>query len=683
MTDRCLALTALALAVSVALGSGAARAARPLGERPPAPPRNVIVFVADGLRRGSVNPTDAPAMFRLRRAGVDFENSHSLFPTVTTANASAIATGHQLGDTGDFANALYTGFPIFDDGRLTGRVAGSVTPFLESDLVLADLTGRYADGNYLDEASLLALARRHGYQTAAIGKLGPVAIQDVSELVPRHGAIPPGDTVVVDDSTGSAAGVPLAPGFSAALAAAGLPTEAPHREQPAGTVSVPGTTQANLAQQRYFVDVTTRVVLPAFRSSGRPFVLVFWSRDPDGSQHNQGDSLNRLVPGINGATSRAGIANADANLAQILDWLAANPEIGTHTDVVLTSDHGFATISKHELDGTGRVSRAWAAGFEYPEVVRGWLPPGFLALDLAHALELPLYDPESQVSIDGELRYEPVDPTQAPTATQRQYPSAGNALIGGRGAVGGPTDAQVIVAANGGSDLIYVPDHDAARVRRLVGFLARQDYVGGLFVDSRYGRLPGALPLRAIGLEGDARTPRPAIVVSFRSFPLDPADPLQTAVQIADTPLQEGQGMHGALSRDNTLNNMAALGPDFKRGYVDPDPVSNADLVPTLAHALGWDLPSHGRLGGRIVAEALRGGPPRLPFAHRVETSPAAAVRDGHRGAATRLEYQVAGGKRYLDAACFAAPANADVGPVSAIPAEDRDRKPPANRASP
>jgi len=29
-------------------------------------------------------------------------------------------------------------------------------------------------------------------------------------------------------------------------------------------------------------------------------VLVFWSRDPDGTQHNQGDSLNQLVPGING-----------------------------------------------------------------------------------------------------------------------------------------------------------------------------------------------------------------------------------------------------------------------------------------------------------------------------------------------------------------------------------------------
>jgi len=44
-------------------------------------------------------------------------------------------------------------------------------------------------------------------------------------------------------------------------------------------------------------------------------VLVYWSRDPDGTQHGQGDSLNELTPGINGPTSRAAIRNADDNLS--------------------------------------------------------------------------------------------------------------------------------------------------------------------------------------------------------------------------------------------------------------------------------------------------------------------------------------------------------------------------------
>jgi len=45
-----------------------------------------------GLR--PVTPQNAPNMDRLRHQGVDFRNSHSVFVTVTTANASVIATGH-------------------------------------------------------------------------------------------------------------------------------------------------------------------------------------------------------------------------------------------------------------------------------------------------------------------------------------------------------------------------------------------------------------------------------------------------------------------------------------------------------------------------------------------------------------------------------------------------------------
>src|ERR1035437_8035026 len=73
----------------------------------PVPQRhNVIIFVADGLRRGSVNAKDMPTFLKVRTSGVDFQNSHAVFPTFTTANASVIATGHGLGDTGDFSNTL-------------------------------------------------------------------------------------------------------------------------------------------------------------------------------------------------------------------------------------------------------------------------------------------------------------------------------------------------------------------------------------------------------------------------------------------------------------------------------------------------------------------------------------------------------------------------------------------------
>jgi hypothetical protein len=133
-----------------------------------AAPHNLILFVPDGLRSQVVDRTTAPTLARLRDDGVDFTNSHSLFPTFTTANASAFATGHRLGDTGDFSNTIYTGFPI-------KILKGSVTPYLENDPVLREVNDDFAS-NYLNEQSIVAAARLQGYSTALIGKLGPAAI---------------------------------------------------------------------------------------------------------------------------------------------------------------------------------------------------------------------------------------------------------------------------------------------------------------------------------------------------------------------------------------------------------------------------------------------------------------------------------------------------------------------------
>src|SRR5262245_46949375 len=74
--------------------------------------QNIILFVADGLRAAAVSPERAPTFAKVRDTGINFANSHSVFPTITTANASVIATGHFQGDTGDFGNTQYTGFPV-------------------------------------------------------------------------------------------------------------------------------------------------------------------------------------------------------------------------------------------------------------------------------------------------------------------------------------------------------------------------------------------------------------------------------------------------------------------------------------------------------------------------------------------------------------------------------------------
>src|SRR5580704_4500590 len=212
-------------------------------------PHNVVLFVPDGLRAMNVTPQNAPTMAAIRDRGVNFKNSHSIFPTFTTANAAAFATGHFPGDTGDFSNTIYVGFPV-------KAANGTLTPFLESDPVLGEVDQHFG-GNYLDEETILMAARRQGLSVAAIGKVGPVLIFDHTE---RSG----GETIVIDDSTGSPAGIPLSQDMQDRLRAAGLPLAAPARGDngKVGDFKTPGTTAANTVQQGYFAAVAAKVVLP-------------------------------------------------------------------------------------------------------------------------------------------------------------------------------------------------------------------------------------------------------------------------------------------------------------------------------------------------------------------------------------------------------------------------------------
>src|SRR5690349_2701398 len=52
-----------------------------------------MVLVLDGLRPDAITAEETPNLWRLREQGVNFLNGHAVFPTVTRANATAIATG--------------------------------------------------------------------------------------------------------------------------------------------------------------------------------------------------------------------------------------------------------------------------------------------------------------------------------------------------------------------------------------------------------------------------------------------------------------------------------------------------------------------------------------------------------------------------------------------------------------
>jgi predicted AlkP superfamily pyrophosphatase or phosphodiesterase len=571
-------------------------------------PHNLILFVPDGLRGRIVSPQTAPAMAEVRDKGVSFKNSHSMFPTFTMANASAMSTGHYLGDTGTFSNTIYTAFTSVPAGD-------TVVPFIENDAVLGDIDEHFS-GDYLNEETILKMARAQGFSTAAIGKVGPTLIFDHTDRADKPGL----HSIVIDDSTGGKTGVPLSDEMKDALTKAGLPLEAPSRGDngKAGDAKTPGTTSANTAQQAYFADAASKVVLPMFKARGKPFVLVFWSRDPDGSQHNTGDSLNTVTPGINGPTSMAGIKNADNNLAQLrkaLDDLG----LAANTDVIVSADHGFSTISKESKTSP-------SAKVSYDDTPKDFLPMGFLALDLAKALELPLFDPN-----DKNAR-----------VADNAHPKAGNGVLGQD-----PAKPDLVVATNGGSDLIYLPNKDKKLAERTVKALLEQDYVSGLFVDDAIGKFPGTLPMSQLNLKGKAVTPNPSIVVNFRTYTTGCDEPTNCSVEVADTVLRQGQGMHGSFGRGDTMNFMAAIGPDFKSGYVDALPVSNADVGATAARIMGLAPKPKGDLVGRVMTEAMPNGATPKATAATVRSQPAA------NGLRTVLNFQRVGGQRYFASAGF------------------------------
>ncbi|HVV26724.1 MAG TPA: alkaline phosphatase family protein [Rhizomicrobium sp.] len=583
--------------LGLALLAALAAPAHAQNGQPDAPRRNIVIFVADGLRYGSVEPGNMPNLSRLKAQGVDFTNSHSLYPTITTVNASAIATGHYIGDTGDFGNTLWTATPMIS-------LKGSTVGFLENDTVLDEMNQKFG-GNYLGETTLLAAARAQGFNTAVIGKEGPARIQDSTAAADGT------ETLILDDATGHEGGIGLPSWYTRAL------------KQNFVVPATPKSAVPNIEQEVNLMKATTRIVLPHFAESGKPFALIFWSRDPDMSQHNERDSLGEYDPGINGPSGKAGTRDADTMLGELMDALKAQG-LDKNTDVFVTADHGFVTVSHASATSpSARLDSGSGAALSD-------LGAGFLAVDLAATLGLPLRNPGAtgaalDFSNGGKL-------------------ASGSAILGRD-----PAHPDAVVAINGGSDLIYLPGPNAkALAGDIVHFLTTQDYVAAIFVNDRLGKFPGALSMSDVNLIGSAKTPVPAIYVSFRSFALECDNPLQCTVGVHDTPLLTGQGSHGSLSRAETRNFMAAIGPDFKAGYADPAPVSNADIAPTMARLAGIALPAKGKLKGRVISEALAGGTEVNVTRRTIQSVPA------ENGMRTILNLQQVDGARYFDAAGFA-----------------------------
>lgn len=574
------------------------------------PQRNIVIFVADGLRYASVTPDTAPTMSQIRREGVDFTNSHSSYPTLTTVNAAVIATGHFPGDTGNYGNSMWVNFPV------PCRLNGTVT-FVEDDCILRDIKGHYPN-DYIAQTTIIEAARKAGYNTVVIGKKGPTAIQFLPALDSKNESVDGPLGLFIDDSTGTPTNPDGSPTKSTML---GKDLGSDIAKAAAGIAVPPHAGTPNIVQQAWLRQAVSQVIIPRLKESGKPFAILFWSRDPDTTQHGALDSDGKLVPGINSTSARAAIRNADASLKDILETLKQY-DLASNTNVFVTADHGFSTIAKSIPAADGTVGRPTLA-------------PGFLALDVGGWLGQKVFDPDREgAEID---------------ASSGERPTQGNGLIGATAAA-----PQAIVVSNGPTGFIYLPSGDRAVAKTVVAKLVEQPYVSGLFVNDALlaagpkSDFAGALPMSAINMIGSSKMPQPAIVVSMRTFLIGgclETEPQMCQAEVIDGGLHQGQGMHGSFGRGDTRNFMAAIGPDFKKGYADKAPVGNVDITPTLAHIIGAPLAGPGTLKGRVIEEALVGGAePKVEKRNLVSDKAA-------NGFHTILNQQQVGTTKYFDAA--------------------------------
>ncbi|HEU5318699.1 MAG TPA: alkaline phosphatase family protein [Chloroflexota bacterium] len=275
----------------------------------PTPGRLAMVVVWDGLRPDFVTPDVTPTLHRLATGGVWCERSHCAYPSETRVNASAIATGSYPGRTGITANSIYVpGFDSADpaaiantgDHRHLARIAEIDPPLLgiptTADQVLADGGAAFvASSGSPGSAFLQAGDPTHGAAILNHALLRPDSLRDA--VIERFGSPPPN--------------------------------------------SIPATALSDWVTRGLLELLLPERVAPAVRG-GDPAIVHWWLTDPDHTAH---------AVGLGAPETIQSLRENDRRLAALMDTLAAL-ELIDHTDVILTSDHGFSTAGPRRWSGS-------------------------------------------------------------------------------------------------------------------------------------------------------------------------------------------------------------------------------------------------------------------------------------------------------------------------------------------
>jgi len=560
-------------------------------------PRRVIIFVWDGLRADDVTPENMPNYFALARSGVVFADHHAVYPTFTMMNSASIATGTYPGTHGFYGNVVYA--PNAKGKNAKGVAIDFSAPAFIEDFGVVEAVRDSYQGKLTRVSTMLQAAQAKGLTTAAVGKFGAAFIQDYHRggiILDEDSAIPLNFAKDLQD-----AGYAL-PKNTVNAYPAGALTLAGNNGDPTAPIPIQRLSDRETANPldrtgalsrrgfTYLTDVFVNYILP----TKQPDLTIFWSKEPDATNHAYG-------PGTYNSIDATKLN--DEILGRVVDTLR---QLGWErtTDIIITQDHNHSTVSGDVAHyplraiAEGRVAAPDPFGYSVSGFVRTaalLTLDGLKAYDGAGCRHVPTL---SGILFDGT----PLHSTQ--NDADGTVCGSAQAYTSPRYVVPKPVPAGgIVVAANAGSDYLFVPDGDAKTVKAAVVSLQSRLQFGAIFVRDKYGDIPSTLRMSLINTDSPANGRGPDIIVSF-SFDEHVAVAGRPGISYASSVNRRGD--HGSFSRTDTHISLMAHGPDFKAGLYDTLPTANVDIAPTVARLLALTMPD---VQGRVLEEALTNGP--------------------------------------------------------------------------
>jgi arylsulfatase A-like enzyme len=604
--------------------------AGPRAQQPDTAPaaRRVIVFVWDGLRADDLTPEIAPNYLALAHSAVVFADHHAVYPTFTMMNSASIATGVYPGTHGFYGNVVYA--PSATGRNAKGSDVDFSAPAFIEDFGVVEAVRDAYQGSLTLVPTMLQAAQAKGLTTVAIGKFGAAFIQDYKRggiILDEDAAIPIGFAKELQHAGYALPRNSINAYEAGALMLAkdnGDPTaSSPIRRLKDGQTGNPLDCGGALSRPTfaYLTDVFVNYILP----NKKPDLTVFWSKEPDVTNHAYGPGT---CNSIDATRMNDEILGRVMEKLRQLGWDAS-------TDIIITQDHNHSTVSgdvayfplRAIVDrGIGSVSRDGYSVSGFVRTAELLTRDGLKAFDGAACRDVPVL---SGIMADGTHLHSRKDDEMGHFCGRPQkYTSTSYA-------VPKPIPAgSIVVAANAGSDYLFVPDGNAETVKAAVISMQSRLQFGAIFVSDRYGEIAGALPMSLIKTENSGNDRAPDIIVSF-SYDESVAVAGKSGVIYASSINRRGD--HGSFSPTDTHISLMASGPDFKSGLLDQLPTSNVDIAPTVARIFRFSMPA---VQGRVLEEALRGGPSVSDYAvlnktHRSSTKSGLSVKlptdlDGH-----------------------------------------------------